>query len=82
MNPLIKVWANWWVLFECTHTLPTGYGGSELVGTFKKHPECTCQVCLEQIGGLFHKELTLYLVSSWGANWWVLLKRTQHGPIG
>jgi len=50
------------------------------VGTFKKYPECACQVCLEQIAGLFHKELTLYLVGSLGVNWWVLLKSTQHGP--
>ena len=35
-------WVNWWVLFECTHTLPAGYDGSELVGTFEKHPECAC----------------------------------------
>ena len=61
-------WAHWWVLFECTHTLPAGYGGSELVGTFKKCPECACQVCSEQITGFFHKEFTLYLVGSLGAN--------------
>ena len=37
---------NWWVLFECTHTLPTECGEGELVVTFKKHPECACQVSL------------------------------------
>jgi len=41
------------------------------VGTFKKHPECTCQVCSEQIARFFHKELTFYLAGSLRANWWV-----------
>ena len=68
-SPLGIFWANWWVLFECTHTLPTGCGEGELVGTFENHPECACQVCLEQIAGSFHKELTLYLVGSLRVNW-------------
>jgi len=42
--PLGTFGPNWWVLFESTHTLPTGCGGSELVGTFKKYPECACWV--------------------------------------
>ena len=80
--PLGIFWANWWVLFEFTHILPTGYDGGRLVGTFKKHPKCICQVCSEQIAGLFHKELTLYLVGSLRANWWVLSKSTHHGLAG
>ena len=60
--------ANWWVLFECTHTLPGGYDGGELVGALKKHPECACWVSLESLDGFFYKELTLYLAGSRGVN--------------
>jgi len=66
--PLGIFGVNWWVLFECTHTLPGGCGGGELVGALKKHPEWACWVSSQRIDGFFHKELTLYLVGSLGAN--------------
>ena len=47
--PLGIFWVNCWVLFKSTHILPTGQIASKLVGSFRKHPEWTCWVCLEQI---------------------------------
>ena len=66
-HPLGIFWENWWVLFEYTHALPTGYSEHELVSTFKKHPECACQVCSEQIAGFFEGKLvsTFWKYPAW-----------------